>query len=348
MSIRLAIASDDSDYLQRLSYKLQDFEELQLSLFEDTEKLKEALTSKRFDILLFTPSIYPGECVGEKVSIKLMLYDEDDDVTERQEGIRRVRRYQRISYIYNELLEAYSILGKPISGGLGKSVTKLISFYSPVGGSGKTTLALAAATRIAREGRSVFYVNLEDMPSDEFYLPNAYERGMTDLIHGLGNNMNAEAKLRGLMQCKNERLYYTKHFDSPNDLKELSAEETSQLLNSITSSALFDYVIVDMSTRYDDKTSKIFEISDEIVVVERGDEISEAKMASFYSQLFITSEYGHKMKRVVNFNTGKTLNIATDVEKIGEVYMTQVADPGAFIDQLAGNQQMAFVSRLMQ
>ena len=348
MSIRLAIASEDSDYLQRLSNKLQDFDDLQLSLFENEERLKEALTTKRYDILLFAPGIYDGKCPGEKVSIKILLYDEDDDISESMEGLKKIRRYQRISYIYKEILEAYSVLGKPVSGGFGKSVTKLLSFYSPVGGSGKTTVALAAATRMARGGRTVFYVNLEDVPSDEFYLPNAFERGLTDLIQGLDSNMNVEAKLRGLMQCKNERLFYTKHFDSPNDLRELSADETSKLISSIVSSALFDYVIVDMSTRYDDKTSKIFEISDEIIIVERGDEISEKKMASFYSQLFIISEHGHKMKRVVNFNTGKSLNIATDIEKIGDIYMTQVADPGAFVDQLAGNSQMAFVSGLMQ
>ena len=347
MSIRLAIASVNSDYLKRLSNQLQIFGEFQLSIFEDRTKLEEALKNKRFDILLFTPEMYSSAGLGEKLPIKIMLYDEDDDISESVSEVTKIRRYQRISFIGKELLDAYSVLGKPVSGGVGGSSTKLITFYSPVGGSGKTTISLASAVRIAREGKSVFYVNMEDIPSDDVYLPNTYDRGMTELLHGLGNNANAEAKLRGLMQCKNERLYYIKHFDSPNDLKELSVEETAMLLNSITSSGLFDYVIVDMVTRYDDKTAKLFEISNEIVIVERGDEISEAKMNSFYAQLFITAEYGHKMKRVVNFNTGKNLNIATDIEKIGDIYMTQVVSPGAFIDQLAGNPQMSFVFGLM-
>ena len=345
MSIRLVVADTDTEYLKRLTDVLQGYEDLQLSVFDSADKLQEALLKKHIDVLLFSSDIYDGGLFSENIRVKIMLFDEDNPGNEAQRSLPQVQKYQSIPLIYQDMLRIYAEAGPGAT--LPGSKTKFIAFYSPVGGAGKTTLSLACASRLARTGHKVFYLNLEDMPSDEVYLHNSFDVGITEILNKLDAHINMEAKLRGLLQSREDGLSYTKHFDSPNDLREMTADEMGILLSDISATPLFEYVVVDMGCEYNARTVKVFETVDEIVLVERGDAYSEEKFKAFYSQLHIINEYGPKMKRVLNCYLGRKQELVSSIEQIGIVNMTQVADPAMLIDMLAGNEQTRFVERLL-
>ena len=75
-------------------------------------------------------------------------------------------------------------------------------------GCGKTTLSLVAATKLAMQGKRTLYVNLEDIASEECYLPRTEEKGMSEIVANLGSNVNFTMKLQSLLQSKTENLYY--------------------------------------------------------------------------------------------------------------------------------------------
>ena len=124
MSIRLVVADTDKEYLKRLMDVLQGYDDLQLSYYSNKESLQNGLLNKRIDVLLYSPDIYNGELFSDNVASKIMLYDEDRDVNEAQQKVLKIRKYQRISRIYQEILEAYAEVSRAKGVILGGKKTK--------------------------------------------------------------------------------------------------------------------------------------------------------------------------------------------------------------------------------
>ena len=228
----------------------------------------------------------------------------------------------------------------------GQGRTTAIAIYSPVGGVGKTTLALTMASKLALQGYRTFYLNLEDMASEDCYLPQNAEKGLSEIALHLGESIHFSMKVQGLLQSKLEKLYYLNHFDSPNDLCEISEEELSDLLRQLDRTGLFDYMIVDMGTALNGKTIRIFEMADRIVVVERADAIAQKKLERFFSQVHIMAEYGGKMSRVLNFDRGRGSQIACEAPLAGKINAVQNPDAAQLITALTGDAGSSFLLRI--
>lgn len=79
---------------------------------------------------------------------------------------KSVNKYQKAEKLINEILMAYAEkTGWVEAVSNGDRKTRLLGFYSSVGGSGKTTLAVSAAYVLAARGRRVFYLNAEKINS---------------------------------------------------------------------------------------------------------------------------------------------------------------------------------------
>jgi MinD-like ATPase involved in chromosome partitioning or flagellar assembly len=139
------------------------------------------------------------------------------------------------------------------------------------------------------------------LASDDVYFPQSADKSMSDLLGYIGSNINFGIKLQGIQQTKKENLFYINHFKSPNDLYEITASEIEELLNNITHSDLYDFVIIDMGGYLDYKAIKLFECVDKIVLVDKNDGFGKTKMNMFMSQAHIINEYGYKIIRVLNF-----------------------------------------------
>ncbi|MBR1851721.1 MAG: hypothetical protein IJ794_00895, partial [Lachnospiraceae bacterium] len=61
MIIKMAIADNNDEYIERLLNVLEGYEDLNLSVYTDRSALEQALASKHFDVFLFDPSVYDGQ-----------------------------------------------------------------------------------------------------------------------------------------------------------------------------------------------------------------------------------------------------------------------------------------------
>lgn len=61
MMIKVAIADDDYEYAKRLMYGLEKYNDLNVSLYTEAKNLENALQTKKFDILLFSPHVFSGQ-----------------------------------------------------------------------------------------------------------------------------------------------------------------------------------------------------------------------------------------------------------------------------------------------
>ena len=347
MIIKMAIADSNEEYLQRLLNVFEEYEELNLSIYTEKYALETALASKKFDIVLFDASLYDGQTAINRSSLAIMLMDESQGVPENCRDIPKINKYQRISRIYQQILALYAEVCKETGNVLGQRSVSMIAFYSPVGGAGKTTLSLVAASKLAMQGYSTFYLNLEDVASDECYLPQNKEKGLSEIAAILGTDVKVSMKIQSLLQSKAENFYYVNHFDSPNDIYEMKGEKLTELLNQVGKSGLFDYVIVDMGVEMNERLQSIFEEVHKIVLVDKPDVISVAKMNRFLSQAHIINNYGKKMCRLLNFDNGRGTEAATDIPRIGRIGVAQNMDSGQLISMLASNSGVNFVGELM-
>ncbi len=347
MMIRMAIADSNEEYIQRLVSVLEDYEGLTLSVYTQTQALETALATRKFDIILFDASIYDGQTALGRSSLAILLLDESKGVPESCRDLPKVRKYQRISRIYQQVIELYAEIAGETGSVLGQKSVSLITFYSPVGGSGKTTAALVTATKLARKGLNTLYVNFEEIASEDCYLPQTGDKGMSEVAASLGSGVNFKMKIQSLLQTKMENLVYINHFDSPNDVEELSGEEMTELLDQMSKTGIFDYIVVDMGVALNQKLLSVFEISQKIVLVERPGSIGAKKMERFLSQAHIINNYGRKMCRLLNFDNGHAPEFDTEIPRIGRIGTAQNMDCAQLIGALANSSSIHFVSELI-
>lgn len=335
MIVKMAIADSNMEYVERLMKGLERYDELSLSIYTDRRSLENALKTKRIDILLFDPSLYDGQIALSKNTLGVVLYDETSDIPEACSAFSMVSKYQRISCIYKKVLELYADICGNIRIAAGENRMRILAFYSPVGGCGKTTISLAAALRLSWMGYRTFYINMEDIASEGFYLRQSEEKGMSDMVSCLGTETNFSMKLQGLLQNKTENLYYLNHFSSPNDVYEIKEEEIEMLLDEIGRTGFFDFTVIDMGVSLDSKTIKTFECADKIILIEKQDEIALCKLERFYSQMHIMNENADKMMRVLNFRTGRGRAAETTVLPVETIDMVQSPDSGQLVEAVA-------------
>ena len=168
MKIKLLIATHDIDYVEHLSNVLSEkhSDTFDVSVCSSIEHMRSMLSGNKFDVGLIEPT-FMSDISAESVRLPLLLMDESGNA-EDYGGAKRIRKYQRISSIAGNVLENYA----EISTGVNKfdsDKARITAVWSPSGGSGKTTVALAFAANNVLSGKSAVYLNLECFSSTSVY-----------------------------------------------------------------------------------------------------------------------------------------------------------------------------------
>lgn len=317
MNISIAIVDKNREYLDRLVEVLQEYKELTVSLFTSAERLEQVLQTKKIDIVLFDPDVCDEKLDLKGCEMSICLYSDEAKNTALYADAQKVLKYQRVSMLYKEIVKAYAEKAN-ISFNLGDSKsTKMLAVYSPIGGSGKTTISLAMAAKLASYGKNVLYLNLEQLNSSVCINPTV-EDGVISLVEAVNANINIELKIKGLMKKGLNGINYIEGFERIVDYNTVTKEEAHKVLNSIQKGDVCDVVIVDMNSYIDDIGRVAFELADHIILVEKPGELSEQKMNMFVQQA-LAMEYAYKISLVTNFAEGGAGNSNTAAERIGRV-----------------------------
>lgn len=346
MIIRIAIASKARDYIKRLISVIEKDRDFSITIFSDNESLKQAINNKKFDVFMFTHDILGNgiSIINVKADLKILLDDGESAITEDIGNSIIIEKYQRISNIKKKIFDCYAeVCGRDSRLERGAFATT-IAFYSPIGGAGKTTVSLMSAVKLAANGKRVFYINLEDVSSEKFYLPQGEEKGMSDLMSFLGDDrININLKLQGMLKEKRTGMFYLNAFSSPNDMLDMTSDDVRLLINGIKKTGIFDLIVIDMAIRTDDKAKTVFELSDKIIFVEKNDEISANKLTEFYGQKYILNEYAHKAARIINMDNGLPIVSNTDIRIIGKIGEVKEVTSSRTVDLLSEDSRNDFV-----
>ncbi len=281
MKIRLLIATDDAPYADQLSEVVSEkyTDTFEVTTCYSPAELGSRCSAGSFDVALFTADMAES-MVKLRGRIKLLVVLEEEQLPEIAPDVKSIRKYQRISSITGQVLELYSAFGDP--GRASASSARVTAVWSPAGGSGKTTFAVALAAKASSMGKRALYLDLEAFSSVDVYFEWA-DKGLSTVLESLDKDVNLELLLQSIRrEDSGSGVYYYCRPDNYDDLNILTVEDLTRLLDACRVG--MDEVIVDLSSFCDERVRAIFDRSDRIVAVLDATRASEVKWRQFTTQ----------------------------------------------------------------
>lgn len=228
-----------------------------------------------------------------------------------------VYKYQSSDAVIREVMTCYGEEQKfqvPLAAW--KRSMEIIGVYSPLGRVLKTSFALTLGQLLARD-KAVLYLNLEEYSGFEYWLEQVFERNLSDLIYYIRQaNSNMIHKLNGMVQTVNN-LDFIPPVISPEDIRGVSYEEWSQLLDAIYMQSSYEVVLLDLGNGVDE----LFQMLDRcsrIYMPIRSDKISQGKIQQFENLLRL---WDH-------------IPVLEKIQKIKLPYHSTFGEGSSYLDQL--------------
>ncbi len=295
MKINLIIASEDTKYSKHISQYLSEFfaDTFAVAVCTNKEMFAKQISSIMFDIALVEATFIP--LVNSNVKLPLLLWENGQDIYNDIGNYIKVKKHQRITTIASELLQNFAKIAPNYNSMNGNS-SKVTVVWSPCGGVGKTTVALAyAANRIAR-GKKVLYLNLENFSSVETYF-NISNESISTVFESFESNL--EILLKAIVQTDDAtRIMYFSPPNNYDDINILSKEDLIKLIDGC--SLLADEIVVDISSQCNSNAITIFEIANTILLVIENTITSHKKLFQFLNQNSIAQKQEEKLVLVQN------------------------------------------------
>jgi len=328
MKIKMLIATKDNHYSKSFSDHISEFysDKIDICEYSEQEGVSESASKKKYDAAL-VDSRFAGKFDLSIVTMPILLWSDIEPAelpNSAAQGIIRIRKYQRISSIIAGVFEHLAKVSKTDSG-LGSKSAEITAVWSPAGGVGKTTAALACATSKAAEGKDVFYLNLEDFSSVPGYF---HEQGksISSVFEMLDTQSgNIKMFIQGI-SCLSSGIKYLCCPNNYEDMYILSPENISDLI--IACAGLTDELILDLPCIYDARTKKAFETAGKILIVTTPDSSANVKLAQFKSQNNAFEDIKEKVTIIINKNTTAADNVLTGAE-ISNVISLPLIDTGS-------------------
>ena len=297
MRIRLLLADNDVSYAEHLSRTIsaQHADAVDVSVCSTAERLAELLETQRFDAALLGAEMVGGADL-RNVHLPLILWAEEEDADEIEREYKKIRKYQRVSSIVAYLLECYARVSLN-SGESELKRAKTTVVWSPAGGVGKTSVALAYATKRSLEGKQVLYLCLESFSSSPAYFAET-GKSISAVFEMLeAQEGNIKMLIRSI-RCSDGGIgYFCKpvNFD---DMNILSPENLAALVDAC--SELAEELVIDMPCICGERERRIFDVADKILLVADSSATAFIKLSQFTSQHNVFTRIRTKTELVAN------------------------------------------------
>jgi len=309
MRIKLLVATYDTDYSEHLSDALsKDYSDaVDVSVCSTSERLGAFLDAQNYDVALLDSSMAVA-CDLKAVFMPVQLWTEEDAVKGEAicneiVGIKKVRKYQRISSLLSTILESYAEVSTENSG-VDFDKASITAVWSPAGGVGKTTVALAYAARRVSEGRRAVYLDLEPFSSVPAYFTENGTSVSTVFDMLESGSGNIKMLLKGIVRLDSSAgIGYFCCPDNYDDINILSSDDISSLITACSS--VTDELVVDLYGACDDRARRIFELADSILLVTDNSSAAKTKLSQFVTQNNVYNQI--KGKTIIVANKGASV-----------------------------------------
>lgn len=300
---KIILADEDERYLKEIRYEfMEKGSKLELITFTKKEMLYQYLErGGEADILVVDERLVEGALNQIPMpATRIVLSSSMSPV----DGFEVVKKYQRMENLINAILLKYAQESGTLEVVRGDSNTRLAAFYSPAGGTGKTTFALATAAAAARKGLRTLYLNLEEIDSVQDILIRT-SNCLSDIFLALKTRgMQVGIKLKESIQMEpSAGFYYVSGVESISEYEEIDGNDMKILLDAVRELSSYDLVILDLASGFTEKTVQILNEADVIFVPFMQEEGSISKLQRFLNETSFHGRYDSlfdKMNLILN------------------------------------------------
>lgn len=301
MKIKLLIATPDTDYAEFLSSRIAErhMDAADVSVCSSLEGLQDSLMDRKFDAALLEASLLEGADLCN-IQLPLLLWTEDMNASDTLDTFKKIRKYQRVSSIVSCVQEQYAKVATD-GRGFDQDKAHISVVWSPAGGVGKTTVALAYAAKKVSEGKRVLYLDLELFSSSSVYFDET-GKGISTIFEMLENHEgNIKILIQGIRRYNSETgIAYFCRPDNFDDMNILTSENVSVLIDACACAGATDELVIDMSCLCDERTQRIFDLADRVFLVTDMTTTSQTKLYQFATQHHIFENIRNKAIHIAN------------------------------------------------
>jgi cellulose biosynthesis protein BcsQ len=322
--VQLVVADQDIDYLQAFIQYIgtSEFsEKITVKCFSLEESLEQYLRDQEdVNLLLVHPQLLPESTSLKNISTVLLLSEQP--YREDRQSHSTIYKYQPLNQLLTQVL-SHLIEKNPSTYPTNKKSkkTKVISLYSAVGGLGKTTLAINLAKELSNLDHKVFYLNLEHVSSCPLFFADSGEQSFSDILYYIeASPQHILSKIERIKRHDpTTKIDYFLASKKPQEILDLSLENSSLLINSLCDLGSYDLVVIDLESSIHDRILASFIDSDYIfwLVADDIQCLTKTDMILTYFRERYAEQYkgfSSNIHFVMNKYTGKTVN---SLEKFG-------------------------------
>jgi len=296
MRVKMLIATADAEYARLISDYISEHYAgiVEVSVCGTAELLRGALSKRKYDVALLESQLTENADMNS-IDLPLQLWSEDETACTEPE-IGKISKYQRISSIVASILERYAGVSKQRHSPDSKTAG-ITAVWSPAGGVGKTTVALAYALSNVNDGKEVFYLNLEAFSSAPGYFADNSKSisAVFEMLDNTGGNV--KMFVQGICSRENGITYLCSP-DNYDDICILSNDNIKELIAAC--SQLADELVIDLSCSCDSRTRQVLDTADKVLLVTEQTIPADAKLTQFVSQNNVFEDIKEKITLVAN------------------------------------------------
>lgn len=250
--VSVIFADHDINYIKSVSsfIRTSDFSnQLAVKYFDNESDLDTYLQGQsKTNILLTTPELMPLDT--SKIDTIIVLSETQRD---EYKSYSALLKYQPLTMLLTNALAEFFEQNKieKIVRSSNES-TKIISVYSPIGGSGKTTIAVNLSRFIANKGQRVFYLNLELLSSLPLFFQTEDVADSSEVFYySKAKAEQLDAKLDTLVRKDDHQVDYFNIQTRPEEIFDTNEKDIETILTSLRNRGVYDFIIIDLDSSLD-------------------------------------------------------------------------------------------------
>ncbi len=313
--INFVIADSDELFLKQLvNYLIGHMNNLDICSFTTKDSLVNYISdrSNKVDIIAFTEDLMDQTISSANIPAKIVMGDGSISMLDE---FASVNKYQKAEKFINDILMVFAEKTGHIEAvSAGDKNTKIVGFFSPVGGCGKTTLALSTAYALGLQGKRVFYLNVERINSTADFLNDASNGNMSDIyLTAKTKGGNIGLRIIANKYFDAERNFsYINPSESSLEINELTGKEFKNIIESFDKLGEFDVVVLDFDAEFNKDKAFMLSAADVVFMPFSADTMSVSKMSLMMKEIKMYDEFGElveKVRPVLNKSDARSISV---------------------------------------
>lgn len=292
MKIKVIIVDQDTNYTEHMlkTFQMRYADKVEMRVFSDVNSFYANIREAYADLVLYSSEMQLDTAVLPDSVVVGYLCGQSG--IEEIGGISAICKYQKADILYKLMLGLFAEKASDMKLKTSGNLVHVTLFTSAQGGCGTSAAAAAYALRMAREGRKLFYLNLQKFGSSNLYFSGEGTMSFSDVIYALkSRKSNLLLKIESTVKTDPDGVDFFADCRNAFDMVELKDSEIETLIQGIGQIGEYEEIVVDLSGDLTERQLKLMQDdADGIVYVCDGTMTGIRKFEKFCETLRVIEE----------------------------------------------------------